>query len=111
MDEHLRLEFNDWARVGRGEGMERGHRPTGEHASARMDLNAAARVLDVGCGSAWVTRLIAQTAVNGKVVGIDISDEMIALAQSSSAAFSNVDFKVASAESLPFNDGEFTHAF
>jgi SAM-dependent methyltransferase len=111
MDEHLRLEFNDWARAGRGEGMEKGHRPVGEQAIARMDLNSDARVLDVGCGSGWATRLIAETAVNGRVVGIDISDEMIALAQSSSSAFSNVDFKVASAETLPFNDGEFTHAF
>lgn len=111
MDEHLRLEFNDWARAGRGEGMEKGHRPVGEQAIARMDLNADARVLDVGCGSGWATRLIAETVVKGRVVGIDISDEMIALAQSSSGAFPNVDFKVASAEALPFNDGEFTQAF
>ena len=111
MDEHLRLEFNDWARAGRGEGMEKGHRPVGEQAIARMDLNADARVLDIGCGSGWATRLIAETAVKGRVVGIDISDEMIALAQSSSTAFPNVDFKVASAEALPFSDGEFTHAF
>jgi SAM-dependent methyltransferase len=111
MDEHLRLEFNDWARAGRGEGMEKGHRPAGEQAIARMDLKSDSRVLDVGCGSGWATRLIAETAVNGLVVGIDISDEMIALAQSSSSAFSNVDFKVASAENLPFNDADFTHAF
>jgi SAM-dependent methyltransferase len=111
MDETLRLEFNDWARAGRGEGMEKGHRPVGEQAIARMDLNADARVLDVGCGSGWATRLIAETAAKGRVVGVDISDEMIALAQSSSAAFPNVDFKVASAEALPFSHGEFTHAF
>lgn len=111
MDEHLRLEFNDWARAGRGEGMEKGHRPVGEQAIARMHLSTNARVLDVGCGSGWATRLIAETAVHGRVVGIDISDEMVSLAQSSSAAFSNVDFKVASAEGLPFKDGEFTHAF
>jgi SAM-dependent methyltransferase len=111
MDEHLRLEFNDWARAGRGEGMEKGHRPVGEQAILRMDLNANSRVLDVGCGSGWATRLIAETAVNGCVVGIDISDEMVALAQSTSSTFPNVDFKVASAEALPFTDGEFTHAF
>lgn len=111
MDEHLRLEFNDWARAGRGEGMEKGHRPVGEQAIARMHLNIDARVLDVGCGSGWATRLIAETAVQGRVVGIDISDEMVSLAQTSSAALSNVDFKVASAEALPFKDGEFTHAF
>lgn len=111
MDEHLRLEFNDWARAGRGEGMEKGHRPVGEQAIARMHLTIDARVLDVGCGSGWATRLIAETAVQGRVVGIDISDEMVSLAQTSSAALSNVDYKVASAEELPFKDGEFTHAF
>jgi SAM-dependent methyltransferase len=111
MDEHLRLEFNDWARAGRGEGMEKGHRPVGEQAIRRMNLTDNARVLDVGCGSGWATRLIAETAVNGRVVGIDISDEMIAVAQSSSAGFPNIDFKVASAESLPFADAEFTHVF
>ena len=34
MDENLRLEFNDWACAGRGEGMEKGHRPVGEQAIA-----------------------------------------------------------------------------
>ena len=29
MNEHLRLEFNEWARAGKGESMERGHRPVG----------------------------------------------------------------------------------
>ena len=111
MDEHLRIEFNEWARAGRGEGMEKGHRPVGEQAIARMQLPKDARVLDVGCGSGWATRLMAQSAISGKVVGIDIADEMLQLAADSSTAFSNVAFKVATAEALPFNDSEFTHAF
>ena len=110
-DEHLRVEFNEWARAGRGEGMEKGHRPVGEQAIARMGLTPEARILDVGCGSGWATRLIAERATRGQVVGIDISDEMVELARSSSSAFSNVSFEVASAEALPFADGEFTHAF
>ena len=36
---------------------------------------------------------------------------MIQLAEDSSRAFQNVEFKVATAESLPFKDSEFTHAF
>jgi ubiquinone/menaquinone biosynthesis C-methylase UbiE len=44
-------------------------------------------------------------------VGIDIADEMIKLARDTSASFANVEFQVASAEKLPFADGEFDQAF
>ncbi|MEO8436299.1 MAG: class I SAM-dependent methyltransferase [Pyrinomonadaceae bacterium] len=111
MDERLRLEFNDWARAGKGESMERGHRPTGEQAIDRMQLPADAQVLDLGCGSGWATRLMAEKASKGRVAGIDISDEMIELARKSSAAFPNIEFQIAGADYLPFPDGTFTHAF
>jgi SAM-dependent methyltransferase len=111
MDEHLRLEFNEWARAGRGEGMEKGHRPVGEQAIAQMALGPDARVLDVGCGSGWASRLIAERVPQGHVMGIDISDEMVQLASNSSTNFPNVEFKVASAEALPFADNEFSAAF
>jgi len=109
--ERLRLEFNDWARAGRGEGMEKGHRPVGEQAIELMAIPSDAQVLDVGCGSGWATRLMAEKISNGRVVGIDIADEMIKLAGETSRSFSNVDFYVASAEKLPFGDEEFSHAF
>ena len=111
MDERLRVEFNDWARAGRGEGMEKGHGPVGEQAIERMGIPGDARVLDVGCGSGWASRLMAKKAVSGRVVGIDIADEMIRRARETSAALANIEFQVASAEKLPFSDGEFTHAF
>lgn len=111
LDERLRTEFNDWARAGRGESMERGHRPVGEQAIGLMGIKSDSRVLDVGCGSGWATRLMAQTAKNGKVVGIDISDEMIRVARESSGELSNVEFEVGSAERLPYPDHQFTHAF
>lgn len=111
MDERLRSEFNEWARAGRGESMERGHRPVGDQAIASMALPVNARVLDLGCGSGWATRSMAQIATSGRVVGIDISDEMVQLARDASGSFDNVEFHVASAERLPFRAGEFTHAF
>ena len=111
MDEQLRTEFNEWARAGKGESMERGHRPVGEQAIARMKVPKDARVLDIGCGSGWATRLLADYASAGRVTGIDISDEMIQLARKQSRDRPNVDFEVASAEQLPFTDDEFTHAF
>ena len=111
MDEQLRSEFNEWARAGKGEGMEKGHGPVGKQAIQLMRVPADARVLDVGCGSGWATRLLAGYAINGQVTGIDISDEMIRVARESSGAFPNTDFEVASAEHLPFTDSEFTQAF
>lgn len=110
-DERLRLEFNDWARAGRGAGMEKGHRPVGEQAIELMAIPSDARVLDLGCGSGWATRLMGEKARSGRVIGIDIADEMIAIARETSADFSNVEYRVASAENLPFLDGEFSHAF
>jgi SAM-dependent methyltransferase len=111
MNEQLRTEFNEWARAGKGESMERGHRPVGEQAIARMRVESGSRVLDVGCGSGWATRLLADYAFNGRVTGIDVSDEMVRVARESSESYKNVDFEVASAERLPFDDQEFTHAF
>ena len=111
MDEQLRTEFNEWARAGKGESMERGHRPVGEQAIARMRISPDARVLDVGCGSGWATRMLAEYAFNGRVTGIDISDEMIRVARESSQSQTNVDFEIASTEQLPFNNNEFSYAF
>jgi ubiquinone/menaquinone biosynthesis C-methylase UbiE len=111
MDEQLRTEFNEWARAGKGDSMERGHRPVGEQAIARMGVEPNSRVLDIGCGSGWASRLLADYASAGRVTGIDISDEMIRVAREQSKSYANVDFKVASAEQLPFADNEFTRAF
>lgn len=111
MEERLRLEFNEWARAGRGESMERGHRPTGEQAIGRMNVSSEALVLDVGCGNGWATRLLAKQASRGQVVGIDVADEMIRSARDASAGIENVEFHVASAEHLPFDSARFTDAF
>jgi SAM-dependent methyltransferase len=67
------LNSTSGPRAGKGESMERGHRPVGEQAIARMNVLRDARVLDIGCGSGWATRLLADYASAGHVTGIDIS--------------------------------------
>jgi SAM-dependent methyltransferase len=110
-DAGLRTEFNEWAKAGRGSSMERGHRPVGEQAIRLLEIPDDGRVLDIGCGNGWATRLMAAQSPHGRVVGIDISDEMVDLARASSGSFSNVEFREASAEKLSFAEAEFTHAF
>lgn len=110
-DERLRTEFNQWAEAGRGDSMEAGHRPTGEQAFDLMKIGSESRILDLGCGNGWAARTMASRATSGRVVGLDISDRMVELARSESVDFDNVEFQVGSAESLPFTNGEFTHAF
>ncbi|MBX5480060.1 MAG: methyltransferase domain-containing protein [Pyrinomonas methylaliphatogenes] len=111
MEERLRLEFNEWARGGSAERMERGHLPVGLQALARLNVARKARCLDLGCGSGWATRWMAERASDGFAIGLDVSDEMARRARERSASFTNAFFCVANAERLPFADAFFTHAF
>ncbi|MDR3676164.1 MAG: class I SAM-dependent methyltransferase [Acidobacteriota bacterium] len=97
----LREEFNRWAQAGRGEEMEESHLPIVEPTLALMDLQPSDRVLDMGCGSGWLSRRLAARVPNGSVVGIDVSDEMIHRAQLASTGIPNVQFLHGTAEEIP----------
>src|SRR5215467_13212403 len=56
-DRLLRRRFNRWARQGRGEAMERGHARIAETIWDIMELSAADRILDLGCGEGWACRI------------------------------------------------------
>jgi ubiquinone/menaquinone biosynthesis C-methylase UbiE len=110
-DEKLQQEFNRWAAAGEGEKMEHHHLDITQKTIRLMDLGPGARVLDLGCGAGWATRLLAQSAAggeqSGQVVGLDVSDEMIRLAQESSKAFRNIQYIVGSAQRIPWQDNFF----
>jgi trans-aconitate 2-methyltransferase len=71
-----------------------------------LDLQAAKRVLDVGCGTGKVTAEIASRVCQGTVVGVDSSADMIAFAVSKygPTVQPNLHFEVADARRLPFRD-------
>src|SRR5271169_1460674 len=110
-DERLRQEFNQWAEQGRGEEMEHHHISITQQTLALMDLKPGQRVLDLGCGAGWATRLMAKSVAGGErpgqVIGLDVSDEMIRRARAGSKDCDNVMFVVGSAQQIPWNENFF----
>jgi ubiquinone/menaquinone biosynthesis C-methylase UbiE len=103
-DRQLREEFNLWAADGRGEEMEEHHLSIALQTIERMNLAPGDTVLDLGCGAGWASRLIAQRVAPGLVIGVDVSDQMIARATVASAGTENLRFFTGSAEELPLDD-------
>jgi len=111
-DERLQSEFNRWAAEGRGEQMERHHLYITEKTIRLMDLRAGERVLDLGCGAGWATRLLARLVADGpegfgQAVGVDVSDEMIRRARAASRDFDNALYVWGSAQQIPWEENFF----
>jgi ubiquinone/menaquinone biosynthesis C-methylase UbiE len=109
-EDELRHEFNRWAAAGRGEGMIEGHIDVTEQIIDRMHIQASDRLLDLGCGIGWATRLLAERATEGGATGVDISNEMIDRARSHPHNPPNVSFVSSPASALPFKDNYFDKA-
>jgi arsenite methyltransferase len=106
----LREEFNRWAEAGRGDGMEQDHLPITLPVLDKMHLIPADNVLDVGCGSGWLSRRISKLVPEGRVVGMDISDEMVRLARRNSIDHHNILFVTGEAAEIPWEPNFFHHA-
>jgi len=111
-DEKLQNEFNRWAEQGEGEKMQHHHLDITEKTIRLMGLRPGERVLDLGCGSGWATRLLARLVADGpegfgQVVGIDVSDEMIRQARAASKDFENILYVWGSATQIPWEENFF----
>jgi arsenite methyltransferase len=111
-DQILQLEFNRWAEAGEGPKMENHHLDITEKTLRLMKLRPGERVLDLGCGSGWATRLLARLVGDGpegfgQVVGLDVSDEMIRQARAASKEFDNILYVWGSALQIPWEENFF----
>jgi ubiquinone/menaquinone biosynthesis C-methylase UbiE len=85
-------------------------RPMGEAIIERLEIKEDDIVLDVAAGTGEPGLTIAGIAKRGKVVGTDLSGEMlqIALANAAAKGIKNYSIKVANVSELPFDDNTFT---
>lgn len=100
-NEALRQEFNTWAEAGKGESMEKEHRPIVEPMLAMIKFAPKDTVLDVGCGGGWLVRELVARVPQGRAIGMDLSDEMVDRARHASSSASNAEFIVGSADAIP----------
>jgi ubiquinone/menaquinone biosynthesis C-methylase UbiE len=85
---HFRRQA-EWTRSGR------------EYLYRRANLLRAGRVLDVGCGTGWITEDIA-SRTRGQVVGLDINPSLLRLHSAGKA-----DYVLGDAAHLPFDSASF----
>lgn len=64
----------------------RGNRKFAEEIVAYLDIQASAKILEVGFGPGVAIELLARKATQGRVAGIDVSKEMVAQARARNAA-------------------------
>jgi SAM-dependent methyltransferase len=109
-NEALREEFNRWAETGRGDEMEERHLPITLPVLDQMMIAPDDNVLDVGCGAGWLSRLLAERLPEGRVVGMDISDEMVRRARKNYVALDNTMFVIGGVDEIPWDANFFTRA-
>ena len=86
--------------------------PLGQAAMERLSLKEGEQVLDVGCGCGPTSLELAQrVGASGRVLGVDVSEVMLAEARSRSVDLSQLAFRAADAQSCAFAEAEFDAIF
>ncbi len=75
-----------------------------------LDLTGNERVLDIGCGTGVLTRLIAQRIPDGRAVGLDAAPKMVEVARRRAVGLPQLSFAVGVAECLGYPDASFDRA-
>ena len=105
----VREEFDDWATRGKDRGMADRHWHTAKHVLARMPVEDGDVVLDLGTGSGYAVRALADRGIE-RGYGIDGSPEMVYNARSYTES-DDVAYLVGDFEYIPFEADTVDHVF
>jgi ubiquinone/menaquinone biosynthesis C-methylase UbiE len=103
--------FDRWAEEGRDAELEHEHGDVARQVIAAMQIRPGERVLDLGCGNGWATRLLALTNAGVQAIGVDASSKMIARAEALHSLTIRARYEVGTFEKLDFKDGHFDRVF
>lgn len=107
----IEAAFNGLAADGTAAEHERLFGDLARQVIAGMEIRAGQSVIDVGCGTGWATARICKLTPGAHAVGIDVAEEMIALAQGIPGQGGRIRFERMAMEEIGFPDGSFDHAF
>lgn len=103
--------FDTWAQNGRDKGMEDGHGDVVRQVIERMAIRPGEKVLDLGCGNGWATRLLAQRSAGVQAIGVDIAPQMIARADALHSFTIRARYDLGDFEALDFPAAHFDRLF
>jgi ubiquinone/menaquinone biosynthesis C-methylase UbiE len=103
--------FDRWAEDGRDAELEHEHQDVAKQVIAAMQLRPGERVLDLGCGNGWATRLIAQANAGVQAIGVDAAPKMIARAEALHSLTIRARYELGTFEKLDFKDAHFDRVF
>jgi len=106
----IQEEFDQWATSGRDRGMEDHHWHTAKHALARMPVEAGETVLDLGTGSGYALRALADTHELNRGIGLDGSPTMATNAREYTDTTA-IDYTVGDFHHLPFAADSVDHVW
>ena len=91
-------------------GMNRTHHERTDWGLQHVKVGEDFIILDVGCGGGRTIRKLAAKASNGKVYGVDVSEDSVQVARNYNKQLVNkgqVDIRVSGVSTLPFEDAVF----
>ena len=103
--------FDRWADEGRDAELEHEHGDVARQVIEKLKIKAGEKILDLGCGNGWATRVLARANAGVQAIGVDASPKMIARAESLHSYTIRARYDHGSFEELHFKNGEFDRVF